>query len=210
MQRILENVIGKANGLPGLDLAALGKRCFALGAFPETAQKNRKFLYRAARELGATKDDDGEQLGESAVVDPVQLERDAKFEKANAKRKRIKIAKATSIDTVMPHVPSRATMSEEQQVEEPEKRQEAPTIDKAKLKLKKKKLEMQKQQRHQQQQQQQQEQQQHQQQQNQHTTEQTEAKPVLRKREPEVSRNGKVCVMCDKNSNNKLTKGCGE
>jgi hypothetical protein len=142
LKRILENVIGKASSIPNLDLESMGKRCFALGAFPETAQKNRKFLYAASKELGGGVGDSG--LYDQQEQTLQQEERDAKFEKANAKRKRIKIAKGASIESVLPHVPTRPVMEQDKGEAAPNINEESSVsnpLEKAKQKLKKKKRE---------------------------------------------------------------------
>jgi ribosomal RNA-processing protein 1 len=117
IQRLLENVIGKVETLPGLHVAEFGKRCFAIGADPATMQRNRKALYKAHRQLC------GEIVGDEVSL-PAQPLADAQQPKAK-KRKPIKIARAIAIDDVVPHTPLVAPIVEEsqpQQQAKPKKR----------------------------------------------------------------------------------------
>jgi ribosomal RNA-processing protein 1 len=107
IQRLLENVIGKVDSLPALNVAEFGKRCFAIGADPATAQRNRKALYKAHRQLC------GEIVGDEVSLPAAPLA-EAQQPKAK-KRKPIKIARALEIDDVVPHTPLVAPIVEESQ-----------------------------------------------------------------------------------------------
>ena len=108
IKRILEGVIENAPQLPGLDVAALGQKCFAMGADPAVAQRNRKALYAAHKMLCGEIQTQLEVETIAKMHEEMQKrkEEEAAAAKANKRKvRRQKVAKGVEIDTVVPHVP---------------------------------------------------------------------------------------------------------
>lgn len=82
-----------------VDLEAVASKCFTIGARVETGQRNRKALYAVSARLR------GEGASIAQPVLPHSFVKEIPRHEKIQKRKKQKVAMATSMDTVIPHVP---------------------------------------------------------------------------------------------------------